>query len=211
MEETIIHLKNTLESGKGNIILKWLKEFLSSEGGNKQLLKHIEDRIGLFSVDFREEELDKMVGLIGSEGTEGMLWTEPEEQWERRIESLVSAIVSGAYTPAPLILTNFWERTHTLADGNHRKQALLRLKRRSYWAIILTLHEVETIKKGNAIDETETCKIQESTRKAETNTELSEKAQMLLALEESAKLHQGTIDNEICKREFTTTSVISSL
>ena len=59
---------------------------MSSEGGNKQLLKHIGDIIGLFSVDFREEVLDKMVGLIGPEG---MLRTEPEEQFERRIESLV--------------------------------------------------------------------------------------------------------------------------
>ena len=59
-------------------------------------------------------------------------WPVPPAEFERRIEAMVRLFEEGWDAP-PLFV-----HMHTLrlVDGNHRREALLRLGRRTYWAVM---------------------------------------------------------------------------
>ena len=128
------HLLNG-EEGKQEV-LKWLENFLVSDGGNDKLWKNISKRIGTFTISIEDSPLETLPSIMGPEGS-GTTWEESTEKWNSRVDSISKAISDGTYVPPPFISTNFWDSNPTLADGNHRKEALLRLGKTHYSVIFL--------------------------------------------------------------------------
>ena len=77
-----------------------------------------------------EVDLDDVYPISGPD--QGFDWPVPPAEFERRIKSMVQMFDDGWDAP-PLFV-----HMHTLrlVDGNHRREALLRLRRRTYWAVM---------------------------------------------------------------------------
>ena len=129
-------------------LLDWTRRFLLKDcnvteaghatGGNSSLWNNILKRKGTFSVNLEEVALDTMPTIMGPIGS-GKTFTEPEEIWQSRVDSLEQSLNKGSFVPPPFIMTNFWEDEPTLADGNHRHAALLRCGIKRYWVIVFRL------------------------------------------------------------------------
>lgn len=96
--------------------------FLNTKGGNKKLGQTLSKR-GQFSYGPIEYSLEKIGRIIGPEV--GMVYHEEISVWNGKIDKMVEELENG-WEPAPLIATNLWKDSFTLADGNHRREALIR-------------------------------------------------------------------------------------
>jgi len=105
-------------------------EYLRGEGDNVKLADRIESTV-CQSIELVNFPLKNLKRIIGPD--KKLAYFEEEEIWERRVEKLVS-VIEGGCKPLPLFATNFWGET-TLADGNHRHEALVRSGIDSYWVI----------------------------------------------------------------------------
>jgi len=59
-------------------------------------------------------------------------WPVPPAEYERKVEAMVRLLEEGWDAP-PLFVHM---HTSRVVDGNHRREALLRLGRRTYWAVM---------------------------------------------------------------------------
>jgi hypothetical protein len=145
------------EKSDEKAILNWVKVFLlqperedsdHAEGGNHRLWEHIKKRIGTFTVELREMNVESLVPVISPRRSKELTpFKEDNERYDERIESLCAAMSAkdSVYVPAPLISTNFWNSYQTLADGNHRRAAMIKLKIENCQTIIFTAcKEVES-------------------------------------------------------------------
>ena len=133
-------------------LMRWMETFLlkdcartengNTTRGNAILWENIKKRQGqLETISLSEAPLSGLRPNVGPEGS-GTRWEEPKETWKARVGSLVEAIADKSYVPQPLIAANFWEDEQHVADGNHRREAILRRGYEKYWCISLTIDKV---------------------------------------------------------------------
>jgi hypothetical protein len=108
---------------------EWTQAFLRGEGGNLGIadpLRERDDDVYLMA----EVGLSDVYPISGPE--EDYDWPIPPAEFERRVGTMVRLFEAGWDAP-PLFV-----HMHTLrlVDGNHRREALLRLGRRTYWAVM---------------------------------------------------------------------------
>jgi hypothetical protein len=106
-------------------------QFLRCDGNNTKLALHLESRSGA-SVTLEKVLLQNLVKINGPDNS--FQWYEEPKMWEKRVTALAKAMQEEGYKPLPLIITNFWGE-ETIADGNHRHEAMLRLGMQEYWAV----------------------------------------------------------------------------
>jgi hypothetical protein len=107
----------------------WSQTFLRGEGGNLGIadpLRAREDDVYVFA----EVGLKDMYPISGAD--EDFDWPVPPAEFERKVEMMMRRFEEGWDAP-PLFVHM---RTLRLVDGNHRREALLRLGRRTYWAVM---------------------------------------------------------------------------
>jgi hypothetical protein len=109
-------------------------DYMFSEGSNKGLAENIQKRALHISASYLQVDLKTLVRCMGYEG-EGLTFSEPLPEWNKRVSSLVKAVQDG-YIPAPLIVTDFWGESH-LSDGNHRCAALIEAGITHWWVVDL--------------------------------------------------------------------------
>jgi hypothetical protein len=107
----------------------WSQAFLRGEGGNLGVANPLRDRDDDVYV-LAEVTLGDVYPISGPE--EDSDWPVPPVEFERRVETMMRLFKEGWDAP-PLFV-----HVHTLrlVDGNHRREALLRLGRRTYWAVM---------------------------------------------------------------------------
>lgn len=129
-----MELKTFIENSNPIDLRIQVLEYLRGEGDNAKLADRIESTV-CQSIDLVNFSLKDLKRIIGPD--KKLAYFEEEEIWEGRVEKLVSAI-EGGYKPLPLFVTNFWGET-TLADGNHRHEALIRSGFDLYWVIFFLM------------------------------------------------------------------------
>lgn len=109
--------------------------FLTTSGNNISLKKSIENS----KVKLNIIEDYPLYSLIrrNSPEEEGLKWQEKSEVWFSKIHSLATNIVTGLYSPTPLLLFDKWENNFT--DGSHILEALQILGFEKYYLINIKL------------------------------------------------------------------------
>jgi hypothetical protein len=109
----------------------WSQAFLRGVGGNlgiaNPLLARRNDVYVLAEVALRD-----VYPISGPD--EEFDWPVPPEDYEHKVEAMMRMLQDGWDAP-PLFVHM---RTLRLVDGNHRREALLRLGHNSYWAVMWT-------------------------------------------------------------------------
>ena len=117
------------EAHASGLLAQWSQAFLRGESGNLGVAEPLHQRDDDVYV-LAEVDLDDVYPISGPD--QGFDWPVPPAEFERRIKSMVQMFDDGWDAP-PLFV-----HMHTLrlVDGNHRREALLRLRRRTYWAVM---------------------------------------------------------------------------
>jgi hypothetical protein len=107
----------------------WSQTYLRGEGGNHGIanpLRERDDDVYLLA----EVRLSDVYAISGP--SDDFDWPVPLAEFERRVETMRRLLEEGWDAP-PLFV-----HMHTLrlVDGNHRREALLRLGRQTYWAVM---------------------------------------------------------------------------
>jgi hypothetical protein len=107
----------------------WSQSFLRGEGGNLGVANPLREREDDVYV-LAELGLNDIYPISGPNGD--FDWSVPPDVFEDRVEAMMRRLQQGWDAP-PLFVHM---RTLRLVDGNHRREALLRLGRRTYWAVM---------------------------------------------------------------------------
>ena len=107
----------------------WSQAFLRGEGGNLGVANPLRERDDDVYV-LAEVSLGDVYVISGAD--EDFDWPVPHIEYEQKVEAMVRMFEEGWDAP-PLFV-----HMHTLrlVDGNHRREALSRLGRRTYWAVM---------------------------------------------------------------------------
>ena len=110
-------------------LAEWSQAYLRGDGGNVGIANPLRDREDDVYV-LAEVGLDDVYPISGPEPD--FDWPVPPAEFERTVEVMQRMLDSGWDAP-PLFV-----HMHTLrlVDGNHRREALLRSGRRTYWAVM---------------------------------------------------------------------------
>jgi hypothetical protein len=110
-------------------LAEWSQAFLRGKGGNPNVANPLQEREDDVYV-LAEVDLDDVYPISGA--GEDFDWPVPPAEFERKVETMVRMFDEGWDAP-PLFV-----HMHTLrlVDGNHRREALLRRGRRTYWAVM---------------------------------------------------------------------------
>ncbi|EKE28487.1 MAG: ParB protein [uncultured bacterium (gcode 4)] len=110
---------------------EWFQAFLSWKWWNEKLAKIIwaSGTVG----KLRLVELSDMKRVMWTV-EEDLIWKEDKIVWEKRVSDLIDLIESWWQCPPFLLWHQDW--IYTLADGNHRFEALKILWIESYWASV---------------------------------------------------------------------------
>ena len=110
-------------------LAQWCQAFLRGERGNLGVANPLRERDDDVYV-LAEVDLNDVYPISGAD--EDFDWPVEPAEFERRIETMLRMLDEGWDAP-PLFV-----HMHTLrlVDGNHRREALLRLGRRTYWAVM---------------------------------------------------------------------------
>ena len=108
---------------------EWSQAFLRGEGGNLGIADPLQERDDDVYV-LAEVDLRDVYPISGAD--QDYDWPVPPAQFEQTIKTMVRMLDEGWDAP-PLFV-----HMHTLrlVDGNHRREALLRQGRRTYWAVM---------------------------------------------------------------------------
>ena len=111
-------------------LAEWSQAFLRGDGGNLGIADPLRERADGDVYVLAEVSLEDVYPISGPE--EDFDWPIPPGDFEHRVELLMRMFENGWDAP-PLFV-----HMHTLrlVDGNHRREALLRLGKRSYWAVM---------------------------------------------------------------------------
>ena len=117
------------EAHASGLLAQWSQAYLRGEGGNVGVANPLRERDDDVYV-LAEVGLSDVYPISGAD--EDYDWPVPPAEFERRIETMLRLFEEGWDAP-PLFV-----HMHTLrlVDGNHRREALLRLGRRTYWAVM---------------------------------------------------------------------------
>jgi hypothetical protein len=107
----------------------WAQTFLRGEGGNLGIADPLRERDDDVYV-LAEVGLGDVYPISGPD--DEFDWPVPPAEFERRVEAMMRLFKEGWDAP-PLFV-----HMHTLrlVDGNHRREALVRLGQRTYWAVM---------------------------------------------------------------------------
>ena len=131
-------LGSAMDFAKVGRIEEWIHEYLLSDGNNKAF----SDGLALckrYYLGPIEMSCSLLCRCCGPE--ENMKFRVNEGGFERKVASLMSAIIGG--NDLPPIMVNYADGQLTLNDGNHRFEAYTRLGKTSCYAIIWTSSESE--------------------------------------------------------------------
>jgi len=123
-------LKESLSYAKKDEIDKWAHEFLNNEGSNVKLSKVMNGKgywLGPVEVPF-----SKLVRCCGPE--KNMKFYEEKEKFYKHVENIIKKFQEGWDMP-PFIAWHLNEKL-SLADGNHRIEALRKIGFKKYFAIM---------------------------------------------------------------------------
>jgi hypothetical protein len=124
---------SAVEAGRAGALEDWVHAFLRTAGGNRAL----SDGLAVAPRRFHGPVTLPLPLLERCAGPEpGMAFRVSREAFERRVEGLADALRAGRDLP-PFIV-EFRERRLVLSDGNHRLEALRRLGRTTWPAVIWT-------------------------------------------------------------------------
>jgi hypothetical protein len=108
---------------------EWTIEYLEGIGGNQELADiYKKVPVAWFIKEYPLKDLKRIVGP-----EEGMAYPEDKEKWETRTNELVEKIKQGEQIPPLIVSDDSGELT--IADGNHRYEALLRSEIEEYYCI----------------------------------------------------------------------------
>lgn len=110
-------------------LAEWSQAYLRGEGGNLGIADPLRARHDDVYV-LAEVRLDDVYAISGPEGD--FDWPVAPAEFEERVGAMVRSLEEGWDAP-PLFV-----HMHTLrlVDGNHRREALLRVGRTTYWAVM---------------------------------------------------------------------------
>jgi hypothetical protein len=110
-------------------LVEWSQAFLRGEGGNVGVANPLRERDDDVYI-LAEVSLTDVYAISGAD--EDFDWPVAPVEYERKVETMMKMLEQGWDAP-PLFV-----HMHTLrlVDGNHRREALLRLGRRTYWAVM---------------------------------------------------------------------------
>jgi len=140
-------LDEAIEFSKKGFLEEWVHKFLENKGNNIHLSKRMKNKgYWLGIVEF---PLGKLVRCCGPE--ENMKFRENSKSWEESINKIRLDIKKGWKAP-PLIVW-YLDGIFSIADGNHRFEALKRLNYKKYWIIIWFEKQIdfEKFKKNRTI------------------------------------------------------------
>ncbi len=132
--------KEALDFSQRGEIDKWVHEFLTSVGKNNHLSEIMKEKGHFYGpVDI---PFSKLIRCCGPE--KNMKFYEFKDKWEDRNNSMIKAIKNEWNVP-PFIV---WCRKGKLsiADGNHRIEALKKCGFKKYW-VIIWFKKLEDLKK----------------------------------------------------------------
>lgn len=124
-------LQEALEARKTETIENWVHDFLNQEGNNQGFSEGLK-RFKRYWLGPVLMDLRKIKRCCGPEPE--MVYHEPEENFNRRIDGIMKAIENGKEMP-PLIV-KYENGVYELNDGNHRHEALLRMNQPYYYVIL---------------------------------------------------------------------------
>jgi hypothetical protein len=110
-------------------LAEWSQAFLRGEGDNVNIANPLSER-GDDVYLLAEVRLDDVNDISGV--GDDFDWPVPRDEFEAKVTSMMQRLEEGWDAP-PLIVH---APTLRLVDGNHRREALLRLGRSSYWAVM---------------------------------------------------------------------------
>ncbi len=117
------------EAHEAGALAEWSQAFLRGEGGNLGIADPLQERPDDVYL-LAEVGLHDVYAIVGPD--EGFDWPAQPAEYEQKVTALMRRFEDGWDAP-PLFV-----HTHTLrlVDGNHRREALLRLGRGTYWAVL---------------------------------------------------------------------------
>jgi len=120
-----------LNYAKRGLIEDWIHEFLTTSGKNEGFSTGLKKEKRFF-VGPRKINLDELQRICGPE--KNIKFHESQERWENRVQRILSGLKRGWEMP-PLIVM-YKRGKLSIADGNHRYEALKRRRFKKYWTII---------------------------------------------------------------------------
>lgn len=124
-------VEEALRYAKQSAIEEWVHSFLNSVGNNRPFSDGLKLQKRYWTGPF-EIRLDRLTRCCGPEPT--MKYYIAPESWEREIETFCTLIQQGWDMP-PLIVEHK-DGQLIVNDGNHRLEAMVRLKIQSGWVIV---------------------------------------------------------------------------
>jgi hypothetical protein len=128
-------VESALLAHKKGELKKWVIELLINEK-SYDLVEIIKNE-KTYAIEMLNFPLEKLKKIQGPE--EDLTKRQPPHVWEEKVSELANVLEYG-FSPAPLIVTDFWNHFE-VADGNHRHEALLRRGIMNYWTIFFIKHE----------------------------------------------------------------------
>ncbi|MFL5950193.1 MAG: hypothetical protein ACJ74M_01170 [Gaiellaceae bacterium] len=110
-------------------LAEWSQAFLRGEGGNTGVanpLREREDDVYILA----DVSLADVYPISGPD--EDFDWPVAPAEYEQKVDAMVRSLEDGWDAPPLLVHMH----TLRLVDGNHRRNALLRAGRRTYWAVM---------------------------------------------------------------------------
>jgi hypothetical protein len=117
------------EAHAAGVLPEWSQAFLRGEGGNLGVADPLRERHDDVYV-LAQVSLGDVYPISGPD--EDFDWPVPRAEYERKVTALVRLLEEGWDAP-PLFVHM---PTLRLVDGNHRWEALCRLGRGTYWAVM---------------------------------------------------------------------------
>ncbi|HVF69445.1 MAG TPA: ParB N-terminal domain-containing protein [Xanthomonadales bacterium] len=127
--------ESALKAMEKGDLKEWVIKLLESEKSYELAEKISSEKI--VAIEMYNFPLALLKKIKGPEENEDH--RQPPDVWEDKVKEMEKKI-GNDYTPAPLIVTDFWNKFE-VADGNHRHEALERRGIKSYWTIFFIKYE----------------------------------------------------------------------
>jgi hypothetical protein len=131
-------VKSAIDFSNSGVLEEWIHLFLRSEGDNVGF----SDGLKLFPRKFAPPtlmDLNQFVRCCGPESD--MKWQIDEKGFNTKVHGIMDKYRTGTWDMPPLII-GLSDGMYEVNDGNHRIEALKRLKIDKYWVIIWSTVEV---------------------------------------------------------------------
>ena len=125
-------LSSAINFSKINRLEEWLHLFLCKEGNNKAFSEGLKLEPRRYYAP-KLFELSKFTRCCGPE--KNMKYQVDNENFIKRVNKIVDKYLKGDWDMPPLII-NRNGKNFELNDGNHRYEALKKMRVREYWIII---------------------------------------------------------------------------